>query len=98
VYRVNASAGPLIECLQAETGKTIWRGPRGGAGWASLVMADGLLYATNQDATTFVFRLNPKQYDEVAQNKLNEVCNATPALSDGEIFIRTHKHLYCIGH
>jgi hypothetical protein len=60
-------------------------------------MADGLVYATNQDATTFVFKLDPQGYEEVAQNKLGETCNATPALSDGQIFIRTHGHLYCIG-
>ena len=97
VYRVNASPGPLIDCLDAATGKTVWRGPRGGAGWASIVMAGDLLFATNQDATTFVFKRDPKQYEEVAQNKLDETCNATPALSDGQIFIRTHEHLYCVG-
>jgi outer membrane protein assembly factor BamB len=97
VYRVNASPGPLVDCLDAKSGEPVWRGPRGGAAWASLVMADGLLYATNQDATTFVFKLDPAGYKEVAQNKLNETCNATPALSDGQIFIRTHEHLYCIG-
>jgi outer membrane protein assembly factor BamB len=98
VYRVNASPGPLVDCLDATTGKLAWRGPRGGVAWASLVMADGLLYATNQDATTFVFKHDPKGYEEVAQNKLDETCNATPALSDRQIFIRTHEHLYCIGH
>ena len=97
IYRVNASAGPFVECLDAKSGEPVWRGPRGGAGWASIVMAGGLLYATNQDATTFVFKLDPKKYEEVAQNTLNETCNATPALSDGQIFIRTHEHLYCIG-
>jgi outer membrane protein assembly factor BamB len=97
VYRVNASAGPLVDCLDAKTGEPVWGGPRGGAGWASIVLADGLLYATNQEATTFVFKLDPKEYKEVAQNKLNETCNSTPALSDGQIFIRTHEHLYCIG-
>jgi outer membrane protein assembly factor BamB len=97
IYRVNASPGPLVECLDAKTGERAWRGPRGGAAWASLVMADGLMYATNQDCTTFVFKLDAESYKEVAQNKLNETCNATPALSNGEIFIRTHDHLYCIG-
>jgi outer membrane protein assembly factor BamB len=97
VYRVNASPGPLVDCLDAETGEVVWRGPRGGAAWASLAMADGHIYATNQDATTFVFKLDSSEYNEVAQNKLNEACNATPALSDGQIFIRTHEHLYCIG-
>lgn len=96
VYRVNAASGPLIECLESKTGKTVWRGPRGGAGWASIVMADGILFATNQKATTFVFKLNPEKYELLAQNNLNETCNATPALSDGKIFIRTYGHLYCI--
>jgi outer membrane protein assembly factor BamB len=97
VYRINASPGPLVDCLDATTGQPVWRGPRGGAGWASIVMADGLLYATNQDGTTFVFKNSADGYDEVAQNKLGETCNATPALSAGEIFIRTHEHLYCVG-
>jgi outer membrane protein assembly factor BamB len=97
IYRVNASPGPLVDCLDASTGEVVWRGPRGGAAWASVVMADGLLYATNQEATTFVFKHDPTKYDQVSENKLGETCNATPALSDGEIFIRTHDHLYCIG-
>jgi outer membrane protein assembly factor BamB len=97
VYRVNASPGPLVECLDAKTGQRVWRGPRGGAAWASMVMANGFLYATNQDATTFVFNPDPAGYVEVSQNKLDETCNATPAFSDGEIVIRTHEHLYCIG-
>jgi outer membrane protein assembly factor BamB len=97
VYRVNASAGPLVDCLDAKTGTPVWRGPRGGAAWASVVLANGLLYATNQETTTFVFKLDPNRYEEVAQNTLDETCNATPALSNGEIFLRTHEHLYCIG-
>ena len=35
--------------------------------------------------------------DVVAVNALNERTNATPAISDGEIFLRTHRHLVCIG-
>jgi outer membrane protein assembly factor BamB len=87
----------LVECLDAATGERVWRGPRGGAAWASVVMANGLAYATNQDATTVVFKVDPARFEEIAQNKLEETCNATPALSDGQIFIRTHGHLYCIG-
>jgi hypothetical protein len=32
----------------------------------------------------------------VAENKLGETSNSTPAISDGQIFIRTHQHVYCI--
>jgi outer membrane protein assembly factor BamB len=97
IYRVNASPGPLVDCLDAKTGQIVWRGPRGGAGWASIVMANGLLYATNQDATTFVFKHSGQGYEEIAQNNINETCNSTPALSEKHIFIRTHEQLYCIG-
>jgi outer membrane protein assembly factor BamB len=97
IYRVNASPGPLVDCFDKKTGVPVWRGRRGGAAWASLVMAGDRLFATNQDATTYVFKRNTEQYEEVAQNTLNETSNATPALSNGQIFIRTHEHLYCIG-
>ena len=32
----------------------------------------------------------------LAENELGEQTNSTPAISDGEIFLRTHEHLYCI--
>ncbi len=33
---------------------------------------------------------------QVATNDLGERTNSTPAVSDGELFLRTHEHLYCI--
>ena len=32
----------------------------------------------------------------LAQNELGEATNSTPAISEGEIFLRTHEHLYCV--
>ena len=75
----------------------------GGAGQQALlaarvliVGAGGLLYATNQKGTTFVFKPNPQAYEQVAENKIGESSNATPAISEGQIFIRTAGHLFCI--
>jgi len=95
VYRPNAGPG-TIQCLNAFTGEQLWQA-RSGTNWGSIVAAGDTLYVTNQGGTTNVFKANPAKFELIAENKLGETCNSTPALSDGEIFIRTHKHLYCIG-
>ncbi len=98
VYRANAGPG-TIECLDPKTGEVIWKKRGTGAVfWGSIVAsADGHFYVTDQKGTTLVFKPSPKELVEVARNALGETCNATPALSDGDIFIRTHKALYCVG-
>jgi outer membrane protein assembly factor BamB len=93
-----AQAGPaVIECLEAKTGKSLWRERGGNANhWGSLVFAQDLLWVTDQEGTTVVFRPNQQRLDLVATNKLGEPSNSTPAISDGQLFIRTFSHLYCI--
>ena len=58
--------------------------------------AAGLVYFLDDDGNTKVVKPGPK-YEEVAENILDEPCAASPAASDGQLFIRTEKHLYCIG-
>lgn len=91
-------AGPgRIECVDPKTGKILWQDPAGGGVfWGSVVLAAGRLYATNQAGATVVFKPNPAKFEPVATNDLKETCNATPAVSDGRLFLRTHKALYCI--
>lgn len=95
-YICNAGPG-TAQCLELETGEEVWKARLpGGNHWGSVVLAGGLLYSTNQDGTTHVFRPTPEKFELVASNELGESSNATPAVSDGEIFIRTDEHLYCI--
>ena len=97
VYRVNAARPAPIECLEARTGNIVWKSdPRDGICWSSLVVVGKTGYVTNRTGTTIVFEISPKEYRPIARNDLGEPCHATPAVSDGEIFIRTWKHLYCI--
>lgn len=98
-YIYMANAGPsIIQCIEARTGREVWKDRLpGGDAWASIVATgDGLLYATSQSVTTTVFRPNPEKFDVVATNKLPGHTNATPAISDGDIFLRTDDALYCI--
>ncbi|MFK7777389.1 MAG: PQQ-binding-like beta-propeller repeat protein [Gimesia sp.] len=94
-----ANAGPnIFQCLNPTTGKILWQERSGGAAcWGSLVLANKHLYVTDQNGTTHVFKSNAKRFEKVAQNELNERSNSTPAISEGQIFLRTFRHLYCIG-
>ena len=97
VYRPNAGPG-TIECIDPETGDTLWTDrAAGGEHWGSMVVTGGLLYATNQDGITAVFRPNIEKYDPVSVNRLDEPTNATLAIANRHIFIRAEQHLYCIG-
>ena len=59
-------------------------------------MAAGRCYVTSRNGTTVVFKPNPGKFELVASNALGEASNSTPAISNGEIFIRTFKNLYCV--
>jgi hypothetical protein len=51
---------------------------------------------TGQDGTTTVFEPSAEKFKLLGRNSLGEPSNATPAISDGEFFLRTHKGLHCI--
>lgn len=97
VYRPNADKRNSLQCIEIATGKVRWSAP-GEGHWGSVVMAGGLLYATDQQGNTVVFRPNSDKYEEVASNPLGEPSNSTPAVSEGQLYIRTTAHLFCIGH
>jgi len=96
VYIVNAGPG-TAQCIECRTGKILWTERlEGGESWGSVVMAAGRLYVTSRRGVTTVFRPIPEKLEVLATNDLGEPSNATPAISDGQIFLRTDAHLYCI--
>ncbi len=97
VYMANSGPG-LMQCLDPRTGEERWkaRPEIGGNFWGSVVHAAGRLYVTNQEGNTLVFAPNPEKFEVLAENRLDEHCNATPAIADGDLMIRTYQHVYCI--
>lgn len=94
-YTVNE---PSVVCIDLKTGKPAWDKNIAGGAWGSIVHADGRLYLTSQKGETLVFAANPKEYEEIALNKLDgATTRASIVPSDGELYIRTYKHLWCIG-
>jgi outer membrane protein assembly factor BamB len=89
--------GGFVRCTEAETGKEVLKDRLpGGAAWSSIVSAGKRLYVTSRSGDTVVFAPDPQKFEPLAVNKLGEATNSTPALSDGEIFLRTSQALYCV--
>jgi outer membrane protein assembly factor BamB len=89
----------VIHALDVQTGSVVW-GPerlKTGAYSSSPVLADGRLYVTSEnEGLTSVFAAGPK-FEVLAENPLDDYCLASPAVSNGQIFIRTDKFLWAIG-
>ncbi len=84
--------------LNLKTGALVY-GPQRlppGAYSASPVLADGHIYVTNEDGLTSVYKAGPK-FELVARNALNDYCLSSIAVSEGQIFLRTSRHLWVIG-
>ena len=60
------------------------------------MLADGKLYCTNEDGLTTVLKAG-STFEVLAENSLNDYTLSSPAISDGQIFMRTAQYLYCIG-
>jgi len=99
VYILNTEG--IAECIELKNGKTIWEERLKGRAatsesWSSMVLAGDKIYIPNQSGETFVLRASPK-FEVLGVNPLDgELTNASLAVSDGELFIRTHGSLWCI--
>ncbi len=91
-----ADADGFAECLEADTGKVVWKERLGGKLWGSLLLAGGRLYVSNLEGQTFVLDAKPT-FKQLAKNEVGEPIYAALAASHGELFLRTYQHLYCIG-
>jgi len=96
-YFLVASDEGITSCYVADTGERLWFERMAPHYSASLVStAGGLVYLLADDGVTKIVRPG-KEYDRVAENELGESCYASPAISDGQMFIRSDRHLYAIG-
>jgi outer membrane protein assembly factor BamB len=91
--------GGILTSFDAETGEVTktgrLRGALGGYS-ASPIAADGKLFLLNEDGKATVLRAG-RDWDVIRVNDLGESCHATPALSGGQVYLRTSEALYCFG-
>ncbi len=89
------SDGGIATCMKAATGEVIWQERIGGNFSASPVAADRRIYFTGDNGETTVIEAGPT-FKVLAKNALDEKAQASPAISQGQLFIRTEKNLFCI--
>ena len=73
--------------------------PRPGLLYASITAVDGKLYAPSQDNGTYVLAAKP-EFQQLAVNKFAHDpsrVNASVAVSNGQLVMRTDQAIYCIG-
>ena len=86
----------IATCLDRATGKIVWQKRIGGNFFSSPICIDGLLYCMDLDGVMVVIVAGDK-YEELARISLGQPTSATPAVSDGTLFIRTESHVYSLG-
>ncbi|TVQ00669.1 MAG: serine/threonine protein kinase [Planctomycetaceae bacterium] len=82
-------------CFDSTDGTRIWQARLSGAFNSSLVATDRSVYFLAADGVTKVVK-PAAQANVLAENRLGEACDASPAISQGRLYIRGEQHLFCI--
>jgi outer membrane protein assembly factor BamB len=97
-----SDGGETVYCQDAATGKVVYEkslDPASGLIYASALLADGNLYYVSQRKGTYVVAAKP-EFALVAHNVFDDDgsrTNGSPAVSDGQLLLRTDQYLYCVG-
>jgi outer membrane protein assembly factor BamB len=91
-----ASDVGAVTAIDAATGKRIWQQRVEGIFSASPVAGDGKIYFVSETGETIVLK-SGRQPEVLARNDLGERLIASPAISNGQLFIRSDGQLFAIG-
>jgi len=94
-YLFSINRGGTVFCYEAATGKVFWQ-EKLGRHHASPVMVEGHIYFINDNGQVNVIKPG-REFERVATYELGESCYASPAISDGQVFVRGFEHLFCFG-
>ncbi|MCA9073231.1 MAG: PQQ-binding-like beta-propeller repeat protein, partial [Planctomycetaceae bacterium] len=85
-------------CVDLKDGKVVYQKRFPAQPYASIVYGDGKLYVVSRFDGTYVLAAKP-EFEELAHNQIEEGgrFNASPAIANGHLFLRSDTHLYCIG-
>lgn len=85
-----------IRCFDVLTGKRIWTQEYDNGFWSNPTMNGDVVYMTDMEGTTFVFRIADK-YEEIGQGIFGEPVLTSFAVAESRFYVRGEKHLFCLG-
>jgi len=94
-FLLSVNRGGTAFCYEATTGTVSWE-EKLGRHHASPVLVEGRVFLINDDGQVNVIKPG-KTFERVAQYELGQSCYASPAISDGQVFLRGFQHLFCLG-
>lgn len=86
----------VATCLGARSGQKFWTERLGGEFWSSPVLAGKRIYCANKQGDVFVLQAGP-ELNVLAKNSFDDGFNATPAILEDSLLLRSFTHLYRIG-
>ena len=91
----------VVYCMDGQTGEIVYEqrlSPDSGKIYASPVLVDGKLYYVSRAGGVFVIAAKPV-FEQLAHNELGDpsIFDASPAIVDGQLLLRSNRYLYCIG-
>lgn len=100
ILSVNNDGG-ILTGLSVKTGEQVFQQRLSNAGsiYASPVVIDGKIYVVTRRSGTFVVEISGNKADVIAENKFEDETdfNASPAVTDGTLLLRSNRALYCVG-
>jgi len=93
--------GGILKCVEFKTGKPVYEERLNGSSgsskfFSSPVAADGKIFCGSQQGDVIVVKAGP-EFKQLSATKLDSPINATPAIAQNRVFVRTEKMLYCVG-
>lgn len=94
-YLFTTMTNGQVHCIEVSTGKILWK-ENLGKQYSSAVLINGLVYMPNDEGVITVIKQGPT-FERIASNSIGEKMFASPAISNGRIYLKGASHLFCIG-
>jgi len=83
----------ILHCLDAETGKLYWTHDMKAHMWGSTLVADGKLYAGDEDGDLVVLAAT-KEKKVLSETNLGAPVYGTPVVANGTLYLQSNSHLF----
>jgi outer membrane protein assembly factor BamB len=93
IFMVNEAS--IASCVDAASGNQLWQHRFGGDYCASPIFVDGRIYFFSEFGMSPVIEPG-REFKQLAENKLDDGCMSSPAVTGQALILRTRSHLYRI--